>query len=126
MRCTHCGICCTETEMLLCEKDITRLAKRGFDKSYFAKFNRQGYVHLKNREGYCVFYDKSRKRCSVYVDRPSGCRVYPVILDEDTGIILDGICPNTSTINNVEKNLKGQRVIRLLETIDCEAINRRS
>ncbi|MGA2386789.1 MAG: YkgJ family cysteine cluster protein [Candidatus Bathyarchaeia archaeon] len=126
MRCSNCGVCCTETEMLLCEKDIERLVKRGFSKTFFARVNREGYVQLRNRGGYCVFYDPKKHVCSVYVDRPSGCRVYPVILDEEKGIILDEICQSRSTITDAEKAVKGKRVIKLLERIDCEAENRRS
>ena len=126
MRCSNCGACCTETEMLLSKKDITRLEKKGFNKNYFVKYDKQGYAQLKNREGYCVFYDRKKRECSVYVDRPSGCRVYPVIFDEEKGIILDDICQSRNTITEKEKNLKGKRVIKLLERIDCESVNRRS
>ena len=56
--------------------------------------------------------------------RPAGCRVYPVILDEEIGIILDDICQSRNTITHSEKKLKGKRVIRLLEIIDAEASKR--
>ncbi|MGE5533096.1 MAG: YkgJ family cysteine cluster protein, partial [Bacillota bacterium] len=69
----------------------------------------------------CVFYNRDRRRCRVYFNRPAGCRVYPVILDEETGIILDDICPERDTITEVEKSLKGQKVINLLDNIDREA-----
>ena len=60
-----------------------------------------------------------KQRCSVYCDRPSGCRVYPVILDEEVGIILDDICPECRYNNSdKEKKSKGKRVIKLLERID--------
>jgi Fe-S-cluster containining protein len=126
MRCSHCGVCCTETEMLLSENDIIRLVKRGFSKNCFVKFDKLGYAQLKNREGYCVFLDRNKQRCSVYGDRPSGCRVYPVIVDVDVGVILDDICPERATITEKEKKLKGERVINLLERIDIEAASRRS
>ena len=126
MRCSNCGVCCTKTEMLLAEKDIKRLVNRGFSKGFFVKFNRDGYAQLKNREGYCVFYDAEKRRCRVYADRPSGCRVYPVILDEKKGIVLDGICQSRSTITDLEESVKGKRVIKLLERIDGEAAKRRS
>ncbi|MGD0645533.1 MAG: YkgJ family cysteine cluster protein [Candidatus Bathyarchaeia archaeon] len=124
MRCSNCGICCTETEMLLSKKDITLLEKRGFSENYFVKYDKQGYAQLKNQEGYCVFYDVKKRQCSVYVDRPSGCRVYPVIFDEDKGVILDSICQSRKTITEKEKKLKGKRVVKLLEKIDSEAQER--
>lgn len=125
MHCSHCGICCTETEMLLSKKDITLLEKQGFNRNQFAKLDRQGFAQLKNVDGYCFFYDRSRQRCKVYSNRPAGCRVYPVVLDEETGIILDDICPERGTINDIEKSLKGQRVIKLLDKIDSEALVRK-
>ena len=121
MHCSHCGICCTETEMLLSNRDIVTLEKQGFKRNYFARISRQGFAFLKNIDGYCVFYNREEKRCKIYNDRPSGCRVYPVIFDEEIGIILDEICPEIGTITDLEKNLKGQKVIKLLEKIDIEA-----
>jgi hypothetical protein len=112
--------------MLLSEKDIERLVNLGFEKSFFAKTDKEGYVQLKNRVGYCVFYDAKKHQCSIYADRPAGCRVYPVIVDEEKGIILDEICQSRDTITATEKLVKGKRVVRLLERIDFEAENRRS
>ena len=125
MHCSNCGVCCTETEMLLCKKDIKRLEKKGFSQNQFVQYDRQGYAQLKNRDGYCVFYDLKNQQCSVYVERPAGCRVYPVILDEEAGIILDDICESRNSITLTEKRLKGKRVIGLLEVIDAEALSRR-
>jgi uncharacterized protein len=124
MRCSNCGVCCTETEMLLSKKDIKRLEGKGFSQNQFVNYDEQGYAQLKNRDGYCVFYDRKNHQCSVYVDRPTGCRVYPVILDEETGIILDNICESRKTITKSEKKIKGKRVIKLLEIIDSEALER--
>jgi Fe-S-cluster containining protein len=125
MRCSNCGICCTETEMLLSKKDIERLENIGYSKTHFAKHDKQGYVQLKNRDGYCIFYDVQNRQCRVYANRPSGCRVYPVILDEEKGIILDSICESRETITEQEKILKGRRVMKLLAEIDSEALKRR-
>ena len=125
MRCSNCGVCCTETEMLLSKKDIKRLEKKGFSQKQFVQYDNQGYAQLKNRDGYCVFYDLKNQQCSIYVNRPAGCRVYPVILDEEIGIILDDICESRNSITLSEKRRKGKRVIGLLEVIDAEALNRR-
>jgi uncharacterized protein len=124
MDCSNCGVCCTETEMLLSKKDIKRLEKRGLCQNQFVNFDEKGYALLKNRGGYCIFYDLKNRKCGVYEDRPSGCRVYPVIFDEETGIILDDICQSRNTITLEEKKLKGKKVIRLLEIIDAEASER--
>jgi uncharacterized protein len=110
--------------MLLSKKDIKRLEMKGFSQNYFVLFDKQGYAVLRNRDGYCVFYDLTKRRCSVYVDRPSGCRVYPVIFDEDKGVVFDEICERRNSITKNEKEVKGKRVIRLLERIDSEALKR--
>jgi uncharacterized protein len=112
--------------MLLSKKDITRLEERGFSQNYFVLYDKQGYAVLKNRDGYCVFYDLTKRQCSIYADRPAGCRVYPVIFDEDKGIVLDEICDCRNSIIKKEKDVKGKRVIKLLERIDSEALKRRS
>jgi Fe-S-cluster containining protein len=111
--------------MLLSKKDIERLESIGYSKTHFAKFDKQGYVQLKNYDGYCVFYDVRNRRCGVYANRPSGCRVYPVVFDEEKGIILDSICQSRETISEQEKTLKGRRVMKLLAEIDSEALDRR-
>ena len=112
--------------MLLSKRDIKRLEKRGFRQREFARFDKDGYVQLKNRDGYCFFYDRNNQICRVYADRPSGCRVYPVILDEEKGIVLDTICESRGSIAEEEKRLKGRRVRRLLKVVDNEALERLS
>jgi len=112
--------------MLLSKRDIKRLEDKGYPRKQFAKYDKHGYAQLKNREGYCIFYDLSKRSCCVYLDRPSGCRVYPVILDEEKGIILDSICESRHTISDQEKSLKGKKVLQLLAEIDSEAAQRRS
>jgi uncharacterized protein len=123
MRCLRCGVCCTETEMLLSKQDILRLEKKGFPVESFVRFDDEGYAILRNRGGYCVFYNVKQRQCDLYADRPSGCRVYPIILDEDKGIIVDNICHAKRTITEQEKIRKGKQVIKLLEKIDREAKN---
>ena len=112
--------------MLLSKKDIKRIEARGYRKKQFVRYDKHGYAYLRNREGYCVFYDQTSRRCSEYKSRPSGCRVYPVIVDEGTGIILDSICEARGSITEQEKAVKGRRVVRLLEVIDAEAAERRA
>jgi Fe-S-cluster containining protein len=112
--------------MMLSEKDITRLEKRGFPRDSFVRFDREGYALLRNRQGHCVFYDSEKRRCTVYAFRPSGCRVYPVILDEENGVVVDSICHAQGTISEVEKMQRGKRVVKLLEKIDQETQERNS
>jgi Fe-S-cluster containining protein len=110
--------------MLLTKEDIKRIEKQGFRKKYFMKINKEGYAQLKNRNGYCVFYNLEKRCCNIYPDKPLGCGVYPVILDEDIGIVIDALCPKKSLITSEEKEEKGKVVIKLIEVIDTEAANR--
>jgi Fe-S-cluster containining protein len=123
MRCSHCGKCCEETEMLLSRADTKRLERAGYDTRKFARQDKDGYARLRNRHGFCVFYDVERRRCRVYRFRPLGCRVYPVIFSEEEGVVVDDICPVRETVSRVELELKGKIVVRLLRRIDREAEN---
>jgi len=124
MRCTRCGICCQETEMLLSKRDIASIEKKGYTQSFFVDLAKDGYITLKNNQGHCVFYNLEKQQCNIYDERPIGCRVYPVIFDEEKGIVADTICSAHKTVTDQEKRHKGQKVISLLKLIDQEAKNR--
>ncbi len=126
MRCKNCGVCCVETEMLLSSEDIKRLEKKGHSKEYFLRINEDGYALLKNHNGHCVFYNLSARKCSIYEDKPEGCSVYPVIFDEEKGIIIDDICSAKDSITMQEKQEKGKQVVLLLKKIDKQAKQRRT
>jgi len=121
MHCSHCGLCCEKTEMMLSNADVERLEKMGYHRQKFARYDRHGFVRLKNRLGFCVFYDSEKCRCSIYEHRPSGCRIYPVICSEQEGIVLDDLCPMKDTVSKIELKRKGKSVMELLQRIDAEA-----
>ena len=125
MRCLRCGVCCKETEMLLSADDIERVERKGYDRDFFVRFDSEGYATLRNNRGYCVFYDAEKSRCKVRAHRPLGCRIYPVIYDENKGITVDTICPSRNSVTDKQKARRGKKVLKLLETIDAEAKNRR-
>ena len=125
MHCLRCGVCCKETEMLLSEKDIERLERKGYARESFVQFDLEGYATLRNWRGHCVFYDPQKKRCIVRAYRPLGCRLYPVIYDEDNGIMVDSICPSRCSVDEKQKAKRGKKVLKLLKTIDTEAEKRR-
>jgi len=112
--------------MLLATEDIERLLRKGYRKTFFTKLDLKGYLTLKNFDGFCVFYDKEKQRCKVRAIRPAGCRIYPVIYDEDKGIVIDDICPAGNTINEKQKAKRGRQVLKLLKRIDAEAQERNS
>jgi uncharacterized protein len=111
--------------MLLSNMDIQRLEKQGFKSEFFARVDDSGYVTLRNRKGHCVFYKPQEHACVVYAVRPAGCRVYPVILDEVRGIVVDNICIARDSVSGREKVLRGKVVVELLDVVDAEAEKRR-
>jgi Fe-S-cluster containining protein len=124
MRCSHCGKCCEKTEMLLSRADIELLERAGYTGENFVRYDRHGFARLRNRKGYCVFYDVERRHCKVYRHRPLGCRIYPIIYSEEERIIVDYLCPVKNTISNNEIKRKGKNLIKLLQRIDNEAKTR--
>lgn len=125
MRCTHCEKCCQATEMELCGADIARLERRGYQKDDFSYVGTDGIPRLRNVGPSCYFYDHERKRCAEYASRPLGCSIYPVNLSADGGIVVDESCPAADTVTHEEIVAKGQRLHKLLDTIDQEAMRKR-
>ena len=124
MRCSHCGLCCQKTEMLLSQEDTARLEMTGHPSDKFQRHDRQGYAKLRNQKGHCYFYDVAKRRCRAYGLRPQGCHLYPVIYSVEDGIVLDELCPKGNTVSKREIEAKGKKVLKLLEVIDHEAKNR--
>jgi Fe-S-cluster containining protein len=112
--------------MLLSQEDIIRLKTAGYPPKKFQRHDRQGYAKLRNRKGYCFFYDVKRRRCKAYRLRPEGCRLYPVISSVEDGIIVDELCPTGNTVSRKEQEAKGKKVVKLLALIDSEAQNRKN
>ncbi|NWG10928.1 YkgJ family cysteine cluster protein [Candidatus Bathyarchaeota archaeon] len=121
MRCSHCGVCCEKTEMMLSNADIERLEKAGYSRRKFARHDKHDFVTLRNRHGHCVFYDTEKCRCKIYKHRPLGCQIYPVIYSEQYGIVVDDLCPMKNTVSGIEIKRKGKKVMKLLQKIDNEA-----
>jgi Fe-S-cluster containining protein len=107
--------------MMLSDADVECIERIGYNKQEFLRYDKQGYIRLKNRNGFCVFYDVERCRCRIYKHRPLGCRVYPVIYSEQEGIIVDDLCPMKSTVSKIELKRKGKKLMALLQSIDAEA-----
>jgi len=121
MRCSHCGVCCEKTEMMLSNADIERLERLGYNRQKFVHYDRHGFARLRNCFGFCVFYDVAKKRCRIYRHRPLGCRIYPVIYSEQEGIVVDDLCPMQNTVSKTELKRKGKKMTELLQRIDTEA-----
>lgn len=124
MRCTHCDKCCQDTEMQLCEADIVRLERGGYDRNDFANLGDDGIPRLRNSDGYCYFYNRENRRCREYRRRPLGCVIYPVNLSTEGDLVVDDLCPEASSVGEGELGRKGRRLRRLLDTIALEARRR--
>ncbi len=124
MHCSHCGICCEKTEMMLSSADIERLERLSYNRQKFVRYDRHGFARLKNRHGFCVFYNIEKRRCKIYRHRPLGCRIYPVIYSKQEGIVVDDLCPMQNTVSKIELRRKGKKVIELLKRIDKEAASK--
>jgi len=107
--------------MELSEADIARLERRGHRRSEFSYIGVDGIPRLRNVGVWCFFYDPDAARCREYQARPLGCALYPVNLDEDDCFMIDGLCPQASTITAKELEIRGKRLKALLRTIDAEA-----
>jgi Fe-S-cluster containining protein len=100
----NCIQCCLETSMPLSNRDIKRISRLGFDTNFFV-IERDGWLQLKNHDGRCVFH--SGKICSIYKNRPEGCRSYPIIYDKDENrAVLDEDCPHRDKFQMPEIAIK--------------------
>ena len=85
--------------MPLTEDDITRLEAAGHAREAFVTWSAEGTAQLETvepREGEtvrpCHFLREGR--CGVYADRPAGCRIYPLVLNERSRLVRDEDCPH--------------------------------
>lgn len=85
-----CSVCCHDTAMPLREADLERLKALGHDPRRFGRVD-DGWLILRNEKGACVFLREGQ--CGVYADRPEGCRLYPLVYEEDLGPAMDELCP---------------------------------
>ena len=92
-----CAACCYATETLVSEADVRRLEGAGHRREDFVVVGADGLAGLRNVTGgdgreRCVFLKDDR--CSVYADRPEGCRAYPLTLAEGSlRVMRDPDCP---------------------------------
>ena len=91
-----CHDCCLGTEMPLSRRDVERLEARGHDPRDFT-LAEDGFTFLANVDDRCYFLGDDG-RCTEYDHRPEGCRLYPLVLDEEmAGFVMDRVCPHAGT-----------------------------
>jgi len=102
--------------MPLTSSDIARIKDLRFSEDFFI-VRKNGYRHLKNLSGRCVFHNG--KRCTIYNDRPEGCRMYPVVFHERMGeAVLDSYCPHHEKFQLTQG--RSQDAIKLVRELDAE------
>ncbi len=112
----NCSQCCLDTEMPLTYKDITLIEEIGIKRTFFV-IEENGWLRLRNSGGKCIFLKKGL--CSIYKQRPQGCRLYPVIYDEETAsAVLDDDCLYATEINISGSATK--RLARFIEQLKHE------
>jgi Fe-S-cluster containining protein len=77
--------------MELTRIDIERISKQGYRfKDFVIRRKRERY--LKNLNGRCFFLGDNG--CAIYSYRPDGCRIYPLVYDENTSqAVIHEFCP---------------------------------
>jgi Fe-S-cluster containining protein len=107
--------------MELCNADIARLERRGYNKDDFSCQGADGVPRLRNVGAHCFFYDHDRKRCKEYASRPLGCAIYPVNLTPEGDVVIDSLCPEADTLTKAEIESKSRLIRLLLKAINLEA-----
>ncbi len=126
-----CHQCCLDTEMTLSEEDITRIHTLGYEIEEFLE-EKEGFMTLRNIDNHCIFL--KNKRCSIYENRPQGCRFYPLIYDFDIeDFVIDNLCdhhedfdleiyrPLFDSVQVFVYNLISERDIRMRKTMEEES-----
>lgn len=117
-----CIKCCLETRMPLSNKDIEQIKKLGFNTKTFIT-SRNGWLQLKNKNGKCIFNDGVI--CTIYKDRPKGCRLYPIIYDKDENCAIhDKYCPHIENFRITKR--KTDNLLALILTLEYEKAQRKN
>ena len=121
-----CAACCYDTEMPLTEEDIARLVKLGHARDAFVRIAPgEGWPILQTKEKTsdampgkpCFFLVEDK--CSVYADRPQGCRIYPLVMNEQGRMLRDEDCPHRGEFA-MDPSAK-RRIQKIAATLQREA-----
>ncbi len=95
--CLSCGKCCYNTEMELSKQDVNRIEDQntmGLRREDFC-FETDGFLILKNIDNHCIFLDPDTNLCKIYLFRPTGCKFYPLIFNQEKNkCVIDEDCPH--------------------------------
>ncbi|WP_054857627.1 YkgJ family cysteine cluster protein [Vulcanisaeta sp. JCM 16159] len=95
-QCLRCDECCyfdnEDRGPILFEDELARIRTlaraRGFDIKY-RELNINGVkVYRWLIRGYCPFYDREGRSCTIHAVKPLACRMYPLLYNPNTGEVL--------------------------------------
>jgi len=123
--CLLCAKCCEQTEMPLANDDVKNIiTQTKLPKQQFA-FIQDGYLHLKNKGKFCVFLNSTTRRCSIYENRPIGCRFYPIIYDPYLKkCVVDKDCSNKHNIPSDLIKKKCPELEKFIKKLEKERTDR--
>jgi len=112
----NCIKCCIDTQMPLTREDIKRISSLGYKiKNFAVKIGKEW--KLRNKLGRCYFLGENG--CKIYDFRPEGCRLYPLIYDEEHDKpILDELCPYREEFEPKKSDF--ERLLRLIDKLRKE------
>ena len=111
----HCDVCCHDTEMPLTNGDINRISGLGYLDFYR---DRNGENILRDVDRKCFFLD-GNGRCTIYEERPEGCRFYPFILGKG-GVVMDEDCPHREVFQRRFSQWIEEGLMELVERMEEE------
>lgn len=107
--------------MLLSNSDIQNIEYIAYKRNYFVRI-KNGWFYLKNKDGRCVFHNGNK--CIIYDNRPEGCKLYPLIFDEENKkAIVDKDCPYYKTFKFDKKDVN--QLFTLVNNVISERKNRK-
>lgn len=112
------------TEMELSEEDVERLKGIGYSRGEFSVMGEDMIPRLRNVGRWCYFYDPAKELCRVYMNRPLGCRLYPIVYSIDGQVTVDPLCPQAWTISQDALRDREKDLIKLVKTLESEAAAR--
>ncbi|QER41637.1 YkgJ family cysteine cluster protein [Thermodesulfobacterium sp. TA1] len=84
-KCQRCGNCCQgESTVSLNEEEIYRIANflnlsvEEFKQKYTVKVGKYR-TEMKTKQGYCIFFDKKTRSCTIHPVKPKKCKEWPLV-----------------------------------------------
>lgn len=113
-QCLRCNECCyfdnEDRGPILFEDELLRIMtlarNRGFEVRYRELAINGVKVYRWLIKGYCPFYDKEGKSCTIHEVKPLACKMYPLFYNPNTGeVLISKECKWVNEISSSEEKL---------------------